>query len=168
MIIFLRGLPGCGKTTIADNLVEKLKWEVLHVDDIKGELMKQKPQASFVEEIVPASYKLALERLQSYQTKNVIVEEMFRNKDFVQQVLDFCHNNNIKYQWFKIWRDKKLINQVNDERKRKVKNTPKVIEMMEQQINNIKIAGEVEVENKDIAESIDLIVGLVSVYPLEN
>jgi dephospho-CoA kinase len=147
MILFIRGLPGSGKTTISKLLAERLQWDVIHADEFKKELMKQNPEANFVKEIVPTAYEKTLEKIQEYKSTNVIVEEALRNKDFVQKLLHFCAENNIKNQWFKILRDKSILLEVNDERKRKVKNTPELLDMFEQQMNDIKIEGEIEVDN---------------------
>lgn len=159
MIIFIRGLPGSGKTTISDKVAEKLGWNVVHADEFKKELMRQKPDADFVREIVPASYKLTLGKLGTYKNSSVIIEEVFRNKEFVQSVLDFCNKNSIKYQWFKIIRDENLLLQVYAKRTRKVKMTKDLHDMFKQQMNDIKIEGEVTINNENIDKCVEEIIG---------
>jgi len=158
MIIFIRGLPGSGKTTISNLLAEKLQWQVIHADEFKKELMKQNPEANFIQEIVPGSYKKTIEKLQEYKDKNVIVEEVFRNKEFVQSVLDFCNQNCIHYKWFKIIHDETLLLQVYDERTRKVKMTKELYDLFKRQMNEIKIEGEIDIYNISIEDSVNSIV----------
>ena len=157
MIIFIRGLPGSGKTTISNRVGEKLRWEVVHVDQFKKEIMKQNPEADFIKEVVPRSYQKTLEKLQEYKEKNAVVEEVFRNAGFVQSVIDFCDHNSIKYQWYKIIRDEELLLNIYDERTRKVKMTKELHDLFKQQMNDIKIEGEIEILNTSVGECVERI-----------
>jgi shikimate kinase len=157
MIIFLRGLPGSGKTTIAKELAEKLNTELISIDKYKKELMSEKPEANFVKEIVPESYKRALLELKN-KKDNLIVEEVFRNKEFVSNIEELCNQENINAIWFKITRTMEDIITTNNERKRGIKNTPEVLEMMNTQLNEIKIKNEIEIKNVSIDESVDTIL----------
>ena len=120
MIIFLRGLPGTGKTVISNILAERLHCAVMHVDDFKRDFRKQYPQADFIKEVVPHSYAKTLEQIGEYASKDLIVEEIFRNEDFVRSLVDFISKNSIKAFWFKIVRDEKLLLEVDAARDRKV------------------------------------------------
>jgi len=67
--------------------------------------------------------------------ENIIVEEISRNKEFVESILDICVENKIENKWFKITRDMSDIIKTNEERKRGVKNTPETLEIMKSQID---------------------------------
>jgi 2-phosphoglycerate kinase len=162
MIIFIRGIPGSGKTSIADKLGEKTGRKVIHVDDFKKEMMTQNPKAFFTEEVIPYSYKKTLEALEKYKGEDLIIEEIFKNKDFVRSVLDFCDKNNISYKWFIITRDIKKILEVNESRTRKVKNTLESLEKMQGEIDAMKIEGEVVIKNESVEGSVQKIVESVS------
>lgn len=157
MIIFLRGLPGSGKTTVAKLLAEKLSWNVVSIDKYKKELMEQNPEANFITEIIPGSYKKAFAELKD-KKENLIVEEVFRNKEFVNQLLELCREENIENKWFKITRDMSEIIKTNDERKRGIKNTPEILTMMENQLNEIVIEDEIQIKNELVEESVDEIL----------
>jgi adenylate kinase family enzyme len=157
MIIFIRGIPGSGKTVIADKLAEKIGWKVIHIDDFKKEFSDKNPKAFFIEEVVPYSYKKTLEILENYKNENIIVEEIFRNRDFVQQISDFCDKNNITNRWFNIVRDIKKVLETNEMRNRKVKNMAKTLESMRQQIDDVKIEKEITINNENIDESVQKI-----------
>ena len=152
MIIFIRGMPGNGKTTISNILAGKLNWEAIHVDYYKDEFMRQNPGALFFGEAVPYSYKKIIDKL-SNTKNNVIVEEIFRNKDFVQMILNLCKKNYIQYQWFKLVRKKKDLLPI----KRKIRNTLKDLEAMEKQIDDIKIEGEIMIDNQSVDGSVEKI-----------
>lgn len=155
MIIFLRGLPASGKTTLANILANELNWRVIHVDHYKNEFISQNPDALSSKEFIPYGHKKTLEELSNIKNNaNTIVEELFWNKDFVQEILDFCKKNNVQYQWFKLVRDKKYLLSA----KRKIRNTFKDFETMEKQIDDIKIEGEIVINNQNIDESIKQII----------
>jgi len=105
MIIFIKGLPGSGKTVISDKISYHLKWNVIHVDQLKSKFTKQNPTADFLKEVLPFSYKQTNEELLKFKDDNMIVEEIFRNPSFVQGVLDFCKEYKIEYHWFLLKRD---------------------------------------------------------------
>ncbi len=164
MIIFLRGLPGTGKTVISNKLAQILRCEVIHVDDFKGELMKRKPGANFLKEVVPYSYERTLDKLSKHKGSDVVVEEIFRNEGFVQRVMNFCDQNKIKATWFKITRDRKFLLEVDDKRTRKIKNDEETLMRMEDQIHSIRIDGEVLIDNQNIEESVNMILGTIDIY----
>lgn len=158
MIIFLRGLPVSGKTTLANILANELNWNVIHVDDYKNEFIHQNANALFSKEVIPYSHKKTLEELSNIKNNaNVVVEEIFWNKDFVQELLDLCKKNNVQCQWFKLVRDKKDFLSA----KRKIRNTLRDFETMEKQIDDIKIEGEIVINNQNIDESIKKIITIL-------
>lgn len=157
MIIFIRGLPGTGKTTISSALSDKLDWRIINIDHYKNEFIDQNPNARLSKEFIPHSHKKFLEELSKIKKDDdLIVEELFWNKDFVKDILDLCKENNIQYQWFKLVRDEKILLSV----KRKIRNTFKDFETMEKQINDIKIKGETIIHNQNINESVKQILNL--------
>ena len=160
MIIFLRGLPGSGKTVIADALAERLNWKVVHVDEFKRELRKKNPNADFLKEIVPASYHIALHNLEEQKDSDLVVEELFNDRTFVENVLKVCEKNNIPCRWFKVVRDKKDVLHINTNniRKRTVVNSPEAIEVIERELEEVKIGGEMDIYNRTIDQSVDEIL----------
>ena len=159
-LILLAGLPGSGKTTIADALAERLNWKVVHVDEFKRELMKKDPNANFLKEIVPASYQEVMRKLIERKESELVVEELCNDRKFVEDVQDFCKKNGIGCRWFKIIRDKETILHINvhNTRERTVVNSPEIIDMLERQLEEIKIDGEVDIYNRTIDQSVDEIL----------
>ena len=156
MFIFIRGLPGSGKTTISNKLAEQLHWDVIHVDHYKTEFISQNQDAYITKEFIPYSHKKTLEKLSDIKN-NVIIEELFWNNDFIQALLSFCKKNNIQYQWFKLIRDKKTLLSI----KRKIRNTFKDFETMEKQIDDIKIKDEIIINNQNTDETIKQILTFI-------
>ncbi len=157
MIIFLRGLPGSGKTTIANLLSDKKGWKVISIDEYKKEIMKEYPEAHFITEIVPLSYKRALEEIDKV-TGDVIVEEILRNKDFVEQLNELNKTKKVETKWFKIVRNMEDIVKTNAERKRKVKPTSETLIKMNEQLNSIVIEGEIVINNESPEDSVEKIL----------
>jgi uridine kinase len=154
MFIFIRGIPGSGKTSVSTKLSNLLNWEIIHVDLYKKEYMENNPDADFIEEIIPYSYKTTIAKLKECKNKNLIIEEIFRNHDFIKDILNSCKENRIDFKWFKIKRDMGDILKVESERKRKIKNTKEELENMQREMNNIIIEGEIDIYNENIDDSV--------------
>jgi broad-specificity NMP kinase len=161
MIIFIRGLPGSGKTHISNDLGARLNIPVIHSDDLKKELTDRKPEAFFKEEVIPYSYDRILQEIMRHKDNNVIIEELFRTKDFVNKILSLCTKEAIISRWFQIDRDFREVIKVNKERKRKVKNDSQILERILRQIQEIEIPGEVLIKNTSVQEAVDEIVSLL-------
>lgn len=162
MIIFLRGLPGSGKTTIADLLGKRLGWLVVHVDESKTEYMNAHPDASFKDEVVPHAQKIFMEKLESYKDEDLVVEETFWIENFVINILEFCEINRINSKWFLIERDMSQILETNEARTRRIKNTPSGLQNMSNRMKDIKIDGEIVVDNMNIEDSVETIYNSIT------
>ena len=159
-LIILRGLPGVGKSVIADKLAEKLNNStVIHVDDFKVECRKKHKDYNFGD-VCKYSYEKTLQKLSSCSSEEVIIiEEIFDNKDFVNNKIKFCKENNIESYWFHLKRDIKKLLEVENKRKRKIKNTLDDFETLQNNINKVKIANEKTIlNNGDIDNSVNAIL----------
>lgn len=150
MYIFIRGLPGVGKTTIARRLTDELGWPVKRVDDHKIAYMNEHPDADFIDEVVPHSHEQFLDELQESEHENLITEGLFKDRDLVSSANKICENKSIEPQWFLIERDREKLLEVESNRERKVKNSPEELEAMEEKMNSIDIEGEICIKNDDL------------------
>ena len=162
-LIVIRGNSGSGKTVITDTLAEKLGSEKIHIDYLKGVIMgdsqvKNKPIVwdDIYKEAMMEALAL-LEKMKSEGAPLVIMEELFYNKKFTEELNKYCVDNNIEVQWFRIEREKEKIieRQESSERAtRKVRNSKEDIEMIESQIRENVIEGEVVIMNDGNIEDV--------------
>ena len=149
-IIFLRGLPGSGKTSISNSLSEKLGWKVIKIDQFKSDYMREHPDADFLSEVVPHSYARAIETIKGIEDENIIVEELFRSIDLVISMQDLSRKKNMSQHWFKLERSMEALIKVGKERKRSIKNSPEVLNKMKDDLDSISIENEVVLEGEDL------------------
>ena len=114
-LIVIRGNSGSGKTVITDTLAEKLGSEKIHIDYLKGVIMgdsqvKNKPIVwdDIYKEAMMEALAL-LEKMKSEGAPLVIMEELFYNKKFTEELNKYCVDNNIEVQWFRIEREKEKL-----------------------------------------------------------
>lgn len=160
VIIFLRGLPGSGKTSIAHKLEEKLDCaEVIHSDAFKIDYLKKHKDCDFAD-ACKYSYSKTIKRLSTLSVKKIIiVEELFYDSDFVQKIRDFCREKNIRTFWFYLKRNLNKLLEIENSRKRKIKNTRGGLLKLQKDLDKIKIENEKIVLNDgNIDESVNFIL----------
>ncbi len=158
-IIVLRGLPGSGKGTVAESLKPLVgAVEVIEADNYKREYRRSNPGTPFLEAL-DYCYKKTLERLEELskegQAETVIVEELFNDGEFVKAVQDFAERNNVPIFWFYVRREMEQLLKVENERKREIKNPREVLEELQKEIEDIRIDGEVTIDNNGPMEDLD-------------
>lgn len=151
-IIFLRGLPGSGKTKLANRLAEQLSAEVLHVDELKVEAKKNL-------ELWPEARQKAYNQTLDYFTdaKNrgvdiVICEELMADTEFVKRLETFCRENQIEAFWYRIDREMtKLLELENSPERvnRSPKNSEEDFKRLSREIEGIVVPGEIVINNND-------------------
>lgn len=78
MLVIFSGLPGTGKSTLADKLARELRWPLLRIDDVVGEV-PENPDVAFWDSKV--AILLGLTETQLALGLSVIVESVFMNMD---------------------------------------------------------------------------------------
>ena len=85
-LVILRGLPGCGKSTIAEKLSKKLNCRVIHGDVFKLEFLKKNNDFKKAREY---SQTRILEEIKKYfrqKEKLIIAEELFYSKELIKKM----------------------------------------------------------------------------------
>src|SRR6056297_726852 len=123
-IIFLRGCPGVGKSSVAERLRNHLDGEYIEVDSFKRELRKRSPDTIFGACCVYA-YKMTRNRLMKLigDAEYVIVDEILYDQAFLQILSEFCCQNDLKPFWFTLTRDIETLLSIEKLRDRKIKNS---------------------------------------------
>ncbi|MCK5285638.1 MAG: AAA family ATPase [Candidatus Pacebacteria bacterium] len=163
-LIILRGLPGCGKSTIAEKLGGRLDAPVVFGDFFKREFMKS--NSSFEnKEMYQYSYIKIFEKIKELfenGNKRIITEELFNDKNLVDKIKEFCKENNINIKSFFIERDIEKLLEIEESRERKIKNTKVDFEKLEKEIIEIEIEDEIILNNnKKIEGSLEFILSKI-------
>lgn len=77
-LVIFSGLPGTGKSTLADRLARKLRWPLLRIDDVIGDVPEDADIAFWDSKV---SILLDLVNTQLEMGLNVIVDSVFMNMD---------------------------------------------------------------------------------------
>lgn len=87
--VIFSGLPGTGKSTLADRLAGELKWPILRIDDVVGEI-PENPGVEFWDSKVAILLGLAEAQLEF--GISVVVDSVFMNTDrhHAQQIARRC------------------------------------------------------------------------------
>jgi adenylate kinase family enzyme len=153
-LIILRGLPGCGKTTLANKIGQEAGAPVIHGDDFKLEYMRIERD---FKKALQYSYDKILENIKSYisnDEKVVVVEELFNDQNLVNNILQVCKEHNIDTHWFRVKRDLDKLLETEAKRDRKIKNTLEDFQKLEQELDSIKIDNETILENNSAIEEL--------------
>ena len=160
-VIFVRGLPGTGKTIIAKILKEVFfNSEIISVDKLKIQALKSKFTFSEANKI---AFEKAMKKLYKLsKTKEVIIfEEMICNKEFYQELNNFIKGTRCNSYWFRITRKLNHLLIVESKRKRKIKNTEKDFSDLKKEIEMIKIKGEHKIKNDNLGKTIKDILEII-------
>ncbi|MEI8339388.1 MAG: AAA family ATPase [bacterium] len=156
-LIILRGLPGCGKTTLANKIGLEAGAPIIHGDDFKLEYMKIERD---FKKALQYSYDKITENIKEYISKDekvVVVEELFNDQTLVNNIIQISKENNIDTHWFRIKRDLDKLLETEAKRERKVKNTLEDFQKLEKELDNIIIEGEVVLENNSNIDELKIL-----------
>lgn len=160
-IIFIRGLPGTGKTSVAKELINKLDGKVVHiwVDNFKIEAgLDNFPKA------IKTAYEKTISVLNDCLSQDVdwvVIEEILYDKGFISTLQEFVKKNNIKAYWFLLERPLDVLLTVENKRNRKIKNSKEDFEDMKKKLEETSVEGETVIENTDLYETVNNIASVV-------
>lgn len=150
-IIFIRGLPGTGKTTVAEMLKKELyNSEVINVDNFKLEALKK---GKNFENAKKRAYEQALKKMNEFyliKKDYLIIDELICEKEFLKKLHFFLNKTNSDFYWFRILRKLKFLLDVESKRNKKIKNTLKDFNKLKKDIESLKIPGEYLIKNDNL------------------
>lgn len=161
-VIFIRGVPGVGKTTVAKILGQIIpNSQVIHVDEFKIKAMKK---GKGVEESRKIAYEKTLEKLYSLSSQDFVyltLEEIICDKDFLEGLIEFLNKTKSRSHWFRLMRPLNKLLEIELNRKRKIKNTQEDLFKLKQEIESLKIRSEYWIKNDNLALTIKKILNVV-------
>ncbi len=161
-IIFIRGVPGTGKTIVAKSIKESLpNSEIICVDDFKIKAMKK---GTGIDESRKIAYKQTLKKLNLFHKQNknyIILEELICDRNFLENLIEFLNKTKSHAYWFRLMRPIKKLLEIESNRNRKIKNTQEDLFKLKQDIESLKIKDEYLIKNDDLALTIKKILDIV-------
>jgi len=162
-IIFIRGLPGTGKTVVAEILNKIfIDSEIILVDKFKLQAMKK---GKSFEESLEIAYKKALEKLNSLDKEYIIVEELIHDKDFCKDLNNFINKTKSHAYWFRLLRPIEKLLEVEKDRKRKIKNSREDFDKLKRDIESCQIEDEHLIKNNNLALTIRKMLEIINRNP---
>ena len=148
-VIFIRGLPGTGKTPIAHNLENKLKnSEVIHLDDFNIKATKK--------DVLESAYKKVVNKLYLLYKKNkehILIEGVICDKYFSKMLNEFVTETKSTAYWFRL--EKPLENLL-------IKNSKETLLKIEKDMDNCNIKDEHYMKNYDPSLTVEKILEIIS------
>ncbi|MCK4918598.1 MAG: AAA family ATPase [Candidatus Pacebacteria bacterium] len=162
-LIILRGLPGCGKSVIADKLGLYFNNEVVHGDNFKLRYLENNSDFKKALEFSYDKIFKKIKELFENGSEIIVVEELFNNKNLIDKIYNFCKEKEIEIKSFYVKRDLEKLLEVENNRNRKIKNTKKDFEKLEYEIKEIGIENEIIIDNNGTIESsVEIILEKIS------
>lgn len=161
-IIFIRGLPGTGKTIVSEILGKIFSdSEIICVDKFKLQEMKKGKNFEKAQEL---AYKKALKKLDLLYKKGkeyIILEEIICDKDFYNNLNNFVNKTNLVAYWFRLGRPLNKLLEIESSRKRKIKNDKNDFLRLKKEVEFCKIENEYWIKNDDLSLTIKRILDLI-------
>lgn len=162
IVIFIRGCPGAGKSTVAEKVCELLDGVHIQVDTYKRTFRKRYPELDFGACCVYA-YKMTRfelsKRLQD--TEYVVIDEILSDSEFNRILIDFCQKHHVPTFWFTLSRSMEDLLKVEESRNREIKNTIEDFEIFKKAFEDTRQEGEIVVENSDIEKTVERILAVI-------
>jgi len=138
-IIFIRGLPGTGKTAVAEILKTKLpNSELISVDNFKLKSMSKGKDFKTAKNF---AYNETLKKLYKFNLMKkdyCIVEELICEEEFLKKLYEFINKTNADHYWFRVMRKLKDLLEVESKRDRKIKNTVEDFNKLKEDTKNTR------------------------------
>lgn len=162
-LIFIRGLPGTGKTAVAEILKRELaNSEVISVDNFKLASLKNGDNFESAKNFAYTQTIRRLYELYLMGKEFVIIDELICEKEFLGKLFSFINETNSEFISFRILRKLKFILEVEKTRNRKIKNTIDDFDKLKKDIEKLKIPNEVLIANDDLHLTIEKIKSFVN------
>lgn len=160
--IFIRGVPGTGKTIVAEQIKKRLSnSEIINVDNLKIKAMHNGKDFESAKNI---AYEQSLKKLYKFYLikKNyVILDELICEEEFLKKLHVFLDQTNSHSYWFRLVRKLKELLEVESKRDRQIKNNLDDFNKLKQDIESLKIKNEYLIKNDDLALTIKKILDVV-------
>jgi tRNA uridine 5-carbamoylmethylation protein Kti12 len=157
-LIFIRGLPGTGKTAIAEILKKELpNSESISVDNYKLEAIKN---GENFESAKNFAYTETIRKLYEFYLMEkdfCIVDELICEKEFLGKLYSFINKTKSNAYWFRVLRKLNFLLEVERGRKRIIKNTIDDFDRLKRDIKKLKIPNEVFIANDELYLTVDKI-----------
>ena len=155
-LIFIRGLPGAGKSSLAASLAENLVLRLYETRLISSDQYKLEACRRGLD--FPAArqeaYRKTIEEIRATEADYLITEEIICDLGFYKQLQQVASQVGERSYWFRINRPIEQLMEVEKTRKRKVKNSYEDFQSLKQQMDAIKIPGEIQIDNHNLKESL--------------
>lgn len=160
-LILIRGLPGSGKSIIADKLHQKLEYsKVIHIDDFKKQYLQTSSDFEAAKIFAYEKTQLFLKEFVNSKIKIIILEELFYESNFVNQIKKTAPNYILIP--IRIIRPMSELLEIDSKRNRKIKNTEQDFINIQEGMLKIKFDSEIIIQNSLSVDIQDLIEGLIS------
>jgi len=149
-LIMLRGLPGCGKSTIAEKLENDFNVKVVYGDVFKREFIENNIDYKNKDAYEYSYVKIfeTINTLFNSGEKIIICEELFNSEKLINKIVKYCAKNEIELVSFIIERNIDLLLKNEHLKDRKIKNTKEDFVKIKSELNNVHIKNETVVNNK--------------------
>ena len=161
----LQGLPGCGKSAIAKNLMEKLSNpKYIEVDKFK---LKAISEGKTWAESQRIAYRESLDLIDKYNSEGIdylILDELFSSNEFISMLNRYSLEKELVAYWFKIDRPMEELLEIEKRRQRRIKNSIQDFLNLQRAIDKIRVKNQFHIKNSqtiDIDKSVGQILGVV-------
>jgi len=161
-VIFIRGVPGVGKTVVSKILGKILSnSKIICVDNFNLEEMKRGKSFKKSLEIAHEKTLKELYLLEKGDIDYVILDEIICDRIFFEKLNKFLDETKTPSYWFRLMRPVEKLLEIESKRKRKIKNTQEDLFNLKKDIESCKIENEYRILNGNLALTIKKILNVI-------